>query len=1151
MSMCAACGAEVGSDDRFCAQCGSPQIRTCPGCGAENPPGNRFCPSCGTLLEGAAAHAHAASQPVSERRLVSVLFADLVGFTALSEHRDPEEVRELLSRYFDRCRTVIERYGGTVEKFIGDAVMAVWGTPVAREDDAERAVRAALALTQMVGALGGEVRMPDLRLRAGVLTGNAAVEVGAEGEGMVLGDTVNTASRLQSIAEPGTVLVDDTTRRASEAAIAYEDAGSHEVKGREQPVRAWTALRVVAGTGGARRSAGLEAPFIGREAELRVIIDAMEESAGQGHARHVCVVGEPGSGKSRLLWEFFKYIDGIQEVRWWHQGRCLSYGEGVAYWALAEMVRTRARIEEEEDTRTAREKLRAIVEEFVPEERERRLVEPRLAHLLRLEERPDADRVDLFSGWRLFFERMAASNPVILAFEDLQWADSGLLEFIDYLLEWSADVPIFVLSLGRAEFLQRRPGWQPLPLAPLEPDAIAQLLDGLVPGLPAELVTQIVERSEGIPLYAVETIRMLQDRGVLVQEGSRYHVTGDTSDLEVPETLHALVASRLDGLSAPERSLLQDASVLGQSFTAGAVAALGGSSEGEVARVLDGLVAKQILGRDDDPRSPERGQYVFLQGLLRTVAYGTLPRRARKARHVAAARHLEETWPGEERDVAEVLASHYLEAIRVDPEAEDVGELRASARERLTSAGQAAASLALGPEAERYFEQAAELAEDDRERAGLLEQAGRALWQHGDSEAAEVRLRSALELYERSSTRTGASAAVTLARLLRHLGRIEEAQLLLERFRTTGDGADPIVRAEALCDLGAVLALSGGLAEAGPLLEDGLRVLELNEAWPALAEALVNRCIYLIYGGRRQEGTGVLRQALALAEEHDLPAVALRARANLIQLLIERDQFERTVDESRAALLIARERGDRLWERAMLAQQVPALFFLGRWDEAMEVGHPLLTGDADLNAMGAAALLVSVAAARGDSGTVKRCLDLAAARQESTYADLRVAAENVLSRDAIERGEPSEAVDFARRVLPTEGVGNEAIEDAYALSIEAATLLPDTAAMADLEAFVGELPPARATPLLRAGRARLQAELAHRAGDASASERFEGQAIALLRSVGARPLLAQALLERARRHDDTEALAEARAIYEELGAARWLERIGEASEVAA
>jgi class 3 adenylate cyclase/tetratricopeptide (TPR) repeat protein len=1152
MVQCPGCGELTPLVGRFCIHCGLPRQQTCPSCGEAVIPGARFCMQCGAALQesGAAAPGLDVAPSVSERRLVSVLFADLVGFTTLSEHRDPEEVRELLSRYFDRCRALISRYGGTVEKFIGDAVMAVWGTPVAREDDAERAVRAALALTQMVTVLGDEVGMPELRLRAGVLTGNAAVEVGAEGEGMVLGDTVNTASRLQSIAEPGSVLVDDATRRASEAAIAYEDAGTHEVKGREQSVRAWTALRVVAGSGGARRRAGLEAPFVGRDRELETVIEAGEESAQRNCARHVAVVGEAGSGKSRLLWEFFKYIDGIEQVRWWHQGRCLSYGEGVAYWALAEMVRTRARIEEEEDPKSAREKLRTTVEEFVVDERERRMVEPRLAHLLRLEERPDADRVDLFSGWRLFFERMAQTNPLILAFEDLQWADSGLLDFIDYLLEWSSEFPIFVLTLGRPELRERRPSWQPLLLTPLEPNAVVQMLDGLAPGLPDQLVTQIVERAEGIPLYAVETIRMLQDRGVLVQEGSRYHVAGDVTDLEVPETLHALVASRLDGLSASERSLLQDASVLGQSFTASATAALSGLAEADVTVVLDALVSKQVLGRDDDPRSPERGQYVFLQGLLRTVAYGTLSRRARKAKHLAAAQHLERTWPGEARDIAEVLASHYLEAIRADPDAADVAALRASARERLTAAGQAAASLALGPEADRYFEQGAELADDDGERAELMEQAGRALWQHGDTQAAEKRLQSAITLYRNSGTPTGGRAAVTLAQLLRYLGRIEEARSLLEQFRVKSDATDRLVRAEALCDLGAVLAWSGGLDEAGPILEEGLRTLELEEAWPALANALVNRCVYLIYGGRRQEGTGVLRQALALAEEHDLPAVALRARANLVQLLIERDRFSEAIEEVNRALAIARERGDRLWERQVLAQQIPSLYVLGQWDGASSIGEQLIAGQSDLDAVGAAAFLVSIGAARGSEQTVERCLTLAEQRRESTYTDVRVAAANVLGREALERGAPKETLKHGRTVLGAEGIGNEAIEEAYALSIEAANLLGGEPAMAELAAFVAELPLARATPLLRAGRARLQAELAARSGDQRAARRFEDEAIELLRSVGARPLLAQALLERARRFDDSEALSEARAIYEALGAVRWLERIPGTSEVA-
>ncbi len=1139
---CANCGELTPAAGRFCVHCAVPLERACPACGAPVVAGARFCMQCAAPLAAGAAGA-AAPEPISERRLVSVLFADLVGFTTLSEHRDPEEVRELLSNYFERSRTVIERYGGTVEKFIGDAVMAVWGTPVAREDDAERAVRAALALTETVGALGSDVGGPELRLRVGVLTGNAAVEVGAEGEGMVLGDSVNTASRLQSIAEPGTVLVDEATRRASEAAIAYEAAGTHTVKGREQPVRAWTALRVVAGAGGARRSAGLEAPFVGRDRELRAIIEAGEESAREGLARRVAIVGEAGSGKSRLLWEFFKYLDGIQDLRLWHQGRCLSYGEGVAYWALAEMVRFRARIQEEESPGAARAKLRAIVEEYVPDERERRLVEPRLAHLLRLEERPEADRADLFSGWRLFFERISQEGPVILAFEDLQWADSGLLEFIDYMLEWSADYPIFVLALGRLELRERRAGWEPLTLSPLAPQEIAALLDGLAPGLPDDVVARISERSEGIPLYAVETIRMLQDRGVLVQEGARYHVAGDLSDLEVPETLHALVASRLDGLSAAERSLLQDASVLGHSFSATSVAAVGGLPESQVEQLLDALVRKQIVARDEDPRSPERGQYVFVQALLRTVAYGTLARQARKAKHLAAARYLEQAWPGEPRDIAEVLASHYLEAIRADPDSEDVGELRASARTRLTSAGQAAASLALGPEAERYFEQAAELAEEDLERATLFEQAGRALRQSGDPVGAERRLRRAIELYQASGVQTGGRAAVALSSHMRNLGRLQEAKAVLEPFRTSNHESSRLLHAEALAELGAIAVFGGELDQAGPLLEDALSTLEQEQSWSVLTDALITRAVYLIYRHRHEEGIGVLRQALALARQYDITGNVLRARVNLAQVSIERDHLAEAVDEVAEALVIARERGDRQWELRLIGQQVWPLAVLGRWQEASSAASVLISGTPYVDAVFAAASIISIAAARGDEATLERCHSLALEARESAYVDQRVCARLVFAREAIERGDPGEAVALVRPAFSGEAISGDAMKDGYVLSVEAAIALGDEATLSDLTAVVDALPPARAWPLLRTGRARLQAELAHRRADRESTERFEDEAIALLRSLGARPLLAQALLERARRHDDSEALDEARAICRELGAKRWLERI--------
>ena len=307
----------------------------------------RFCNQCGTPLDeqpapsAPAAEAAPVPQSVAERRLVSVLFADLVGFTSASEKRDAEETRELLSRYFDTCRRLIELYGGTVEKFIGDAVMAVWGTPVATEDDAERAVRAALDLVAAVSALGDEVGAENLRARAGVLTGEAAVTLGAEGEGMVAGDLVNTTSRIQALAPPSSVYAGESTRRATEQTIVYEDAGAHELQGKSGLYPLFRALRVVSGARGSLKAEGLEAPFVGRDRELRLVKQLFHSSVDEGTAHLVSIIGIAGIGKSRLAWEFFKYMDGLPQITYWHRGRCLSYGEGVTYWALADMVRMR------------------------------------------------------------------------------------------------------------------------------------------------------------------------------------------------------------------------------------------------------------------------------------------------------------------------------------------------------------------------------------------------------------------------------------------------------------------------------------------------------------------------------------------------------------------------------------------------------------------------------------------------------------------------------------------------------------------------------------------------------------------------------------------------------------------------------------------
>ena len=493
-------------------------------------------------------------------------------------------------------------------------------------------------------------------------------------------------------------------------------------------------------------------------------------------------MGEAGTGKSRLLWEYYKYIDGVEKTVRWHQGRCLSYGEGVGYWALAEMVRARAGIVEEEDAASARAKLKETVEQFIPEELERRLVEPRLAHLLGLEQRTATDRADLFSGWRLFFERLSHDAPVVLAFEDLQWADSGLLEFIDYLLEWSANHPVFVLALGRPELLAARPRWDAIRLEPIPDTAMRDALAGLVPGLPEELTARILRRAEGVPLYAVETVRMLLDRGLLAQDGARYVPTGDVGELDVPETLHALAAARLDGLTAGERAVLQDAAVYGQSFATAGVAALGPRAVDEVQRILDGLVAKQILGLNDDPLSAERGQYHFLQGLLRTTAYATLSRRDRKERHLAVARHLQEAWGEGAPELAEVLAAHFLDAAEADPDASDAAQIRTMACDTLAEAGRRALSLALGPEALRAFDRAAELAEDSSARAALLHQAGQAAMHAANYPAARERLEQAVALFEAlGEPEASARSVAVLAACLLNEDRLEEALELNRR----------------------------------------------------------------------------------------------------------------------------------------------------------------------------------------------------------------------------------------------------------------------------------------------------------------------------------------------------------------------------------
>jgi class 3 adenylate cyclase/tetratricopeptide (TPR) repeat protein len=954
--LCANCSTENELGRKFCKECGTPLAVTCSNCGAANTPDSKFCGECGTLLGASGATAGVAvgavpvgpgvraaptSQPpaalaaarVAERRLVSVLFADLVGFTTLSEGRDPEETRELLSRYFELARDVIERAGGTIEKFIGDAVMAVWGAPVARENDAELAVRAALELVDAVRTLG-----PSIQARAGVLTGEAAVTLGAVGQGMVAGDLVNTASRLQSAALPGTVLVGDATERAAGQAIVFEPAGPQSLKGKESPVPAFRALRVVAEAGGRNRAETLEAPFVGRDDELRLLKDLFTATARDRRPRLVSVMGPAGIGKSRLAWEFLKYLDGLVEDTYWHIGRSPSYGEGVTFWALGEMIRRRAGLLETDDDATTRAKLVETIAQWVSDEGERRWIETALLALLGLGEPLPGGRDELFAAWRTFFERIAERGTTVLTFEDLQWADTGTLDFIDHVLEWTRSLPLFVITLSRPELLERRPDWGAgrrnfvsLSLDPLPEAAMRELLAGLVPGLPDATVAAIVGRADGIPLYAVETVRMLVAEGRLEEQDGAYRPTGDLSTLAIPETLAALIAARLDGLEPAERSLLQDAAVLGQSFTQAGLAGISGRDPSAIEPLLRTLVRREVLTLNADPRSPERGQYAFVQALIREVAYNQLARADRKSRHLAAARWFESL--GED-SLAGALAQQYIDAYRNAAQGAEADALAAQARVALRGAAERAASLGSHKQAVAFLRQALEITPDEAERAFLRERAGHEANAAAEFEDAQLLLEESISGYRDVGDRLGVARATTalstalhgLSDPIKAIGPLERAltetadlesepdviRLITELARAYANGRDP--RATATADRALALA-------------------EPRELTETIAQALLNRALALIYEGRAQEPLAINIGVAALAETHGLVDSQLRAINNASASLLWEDPRagQRLVGD---ALDVARQRGSRGWLLQFLQFAAGYAMFSGEWDDA-------------------------------------------------------------------------------------------------------------------------------------------------------------------------------------------------------------------------
>ncbi|HET7689697.1 MAG TPA: adenylate/guanylate cyclase domain-containing protein [Nocardioidaceae bacterium] len=950
MSACANCGfTEHPPGAQFCFKCGSALAAPkCRSCETELIPGARFCFKCGEDQEepAPAASGPATAGPVAARRITTVLFGDLVGFTTLSESRDQEEMREMLSRFFDRCRQIVGRYGGTIEKFIGDAVMAVWGVPVAHEDDAERAVRAGMELTRMVADLGEDVGFPELAMRVGLVTGEVAVTIGAEQQGMVAGDAVNTASRVQSAAAPGEVWVDETTRLLTSAAVSYVDVGSHTLKGKAEPMPLWSARAIVASVGGASRADGLEAPFVGRDRQLRLVKEVYHSTAENRRGALLVVDGEPGVGKSRLGWEFFKYVDGLTQDTYWHQGRCLAYGEGVAFWALAEAVRLRlVRLAEREDDVEdidAAELVNEGLAALTMTEEERSWVTPRVGALLGGASIGTFARDELFAAWVTFFERLSEGTEVVLLVDDAHHADDGLLAFVEYLLE-AATFPCLVVLLTRPGLLERRPALATnrraavLHLPELEPQDMSALVNGLVSGLPDEVSAALVERAEGMPLYAVETVRSLIDRDLVIPRGGQYVLADPTLDLTAigaPASLQTLIAARLDSLSAEQRMVVNEGSILGATFEIDALRVLCPGIDVDAA-VLE-LIRLQMLTKDTNRLSVDYGRLKFVQSVVRQVAYSTLSRRDRKAGHLAAARYLESVVdPGAELDA--IIAQHYLDAKAAMPSEPDVAELETAAIDLLVRAADRATSLGSPEEAAVHLRTTLEHTSDPWRRADVERRLARAFLDAGHHPEAMAHADTAVRAFDDLGDAVSAGRAVAISARAHSLaGEVNRAVELAEPRFTALYGQEGAEQAAMELGLALSWAQTAVGVDARETLDRRMRLADKLGDVGELADVLSGFSMHYSNTGAPMVAITYLEAAANLARSNELHSSLARSLVNLTAGRIPVDLAE-AVELGREAATVSTRIGARTLILFAEANLALALWASGRWTELEEL----------------------------------------------------------------------------------------------------------------------------------------------------------------------------------------------------------------------
>ena len=689
-------------------------MTTCPSCATENPNGFNFCGNCGSSLSGPPSIAE-------ERKVVTTLFCDLVGYTAHSEAGDPELIDTLLQRYNTLAKSLVRAHGGAVEKFIGDAVLAVFGFPKAHDDDAQRAVRCGLRLTEVAG----ELRWPDgdqVRVRVGVNTGEAYVHTDvdpASGETFLIGDAVNTAARLETVAPPGGVVVGEVTYGLTSQVIVYQELAPLVLKGKKQPVEAWLARGTKARTG-LRTSGETSTPFLGRATELTALQQSFESAASSRKAEFVLLSGEPGIGKSRLVLEFQRSSQSLCKSVTWRQGRCRPFGEGVDFRALSDILEAHAGVLDSDDASIVEAKLK----EVLPESEDRAWLLQRLRPLLGLNGSA-ASRGENFVAWERMMEVIAAEGPAVIVIEDLHWAGEAMLGFVEHLLAGDHMVPLLIVATTRPELLEKHVGLltakdggrspRPITLSALSQRDSAALVAELLGAEPtAEEGARIATRIGGNPLYAEQYVRLLLDRGLIEHTPDGVHLRADR-DLPVPASVQATLAARMDTLPSEQKQLLCDAAVIGETFWCGSVAALSGCDSRLVGRVMAALAERDFVRPVVAPAMEGEVEYLFWHALVRDVAYGQLPLKVRARKHEAAALWIERRADDAREEFADTVAHHYSSALdlaRASREETFAVALTGPAVKSLARAGHRSLSLDVEA-AERLFARGLEIAGQD------------------------------------------------------------------------------------------------------------------------------------------------------------------------------------------------------------------------------------------------------------------------------------------------------------------------------------------------------------------------------------------------------------------------------------------------------